>query len=80
MPKYDFDSDFTEFIPNLPTVQDFSTLEAIQEARAARMLAQFVPPDRDDVAVDAGLSGHTLLEPAQRDLELASLSRPRLCG
>ena len=52
MPKYDFDPDFAEFIPNMPTVQDFSTLEAIKQVRAARMLAQFASPDRDDVAVD----------------------------
>ncbi len=49
MSKYDFDPDFDEYIPSLPTVQDFSSLEKIQALRVMRSEAMETPPDREDV-------------------------------
>ncbi len=49
MSKYDFDPDFDEYIPALPTVQDFSSLEKIQALRELRSEEMEIPPDREDV-------------------------------
>ena len=53
MSNYDFDPDFDQLISMLPTVQDFSTLEKIQEIRAAGLVMFATPGDRDDVEKDA---------------------------
>ncbi len=49
MRKYDFDPDFDEYIPSLPTVQDFSSVEKIKALREMRTEAMETPPDREDV-------------------------------
>jgi len=52
MADYAFDKDFVPYLPELPTIQDFSTTETIQAMRAIRdETFQSVPP-RDDVAMD----------------------------
>ncbi|MCH2171785.1 alpha/beta hydrolase [Myxococcota bacterium] len=52
MSQRNYDPDFDELLPLLPTVTDFSSLEAVQEMRAnrANMLGEVV--DRDDVDKD----------------------------
>ena len=50
MADYDYDPEFRDLIPTLPTVQDFSSVEIIQAARNQRMeMAAAQPPDRTDV-------------------------------
>ena len=57
--KYDYDRDFIEHIPLLPTVQDFSTREKIQAIREMRSETMPVPPDRDDIQMtDRTIPGH----------------------
>lgn len=52
MADYAFDKDFIPYLPELPTVQDFSTVEKIQAMRAMRGEALQPIPPRDDVAMD----------------------------
>jgi acetyl esterase/lipase len=52
MANYAFDKDFTPYLPELPTVQDFSTTEKIQEMRAMRAEGFEPFPARDDVATE----------------------------
>ena len=59
MANRDYDPDFLEFLPELPTVQDFSTLEKIQQMREMRADMIVAPPDRDDVQrTDRKVPGH----------------------
>jgi len=48
-----YDPDFKDLIPMLPTVADFSTVEKVQEARAARYdMFLKPPPPREDVSIE----------------------------
>jgi len=59
MANYDFDPDFRDSLSSLPTVQDFSTVEKIQEMRSMRAEMMVAPPDRDDVSMtDRTIPGH----------------------
>ena len=50
MATRDYDPEFDELIPQLPTVNDFSTPEKIQEMRQFRgLMSAEPPPDRDDI-------------------------------
>jgi acetyl esterase/lipase len=44
-----YDPAFRDLIPALPTVQDLSTLEKVQEARSGMLAMMQRPPERDDV-------------------------------
>jgi acetyl esterase/lipase len=59
MPKYDFHPDFIEALPELPTIQDFSTLEKIQAIRTMRSEMLVVPPREDIESVDRRIPGHS---------------------
>jgi acetyl esterase/lipase len=52
MAERNYDPEFDELLPLLPTVSDFSTVEKIREARAMRAEMLGDIPDRDDVAMD----------------------------
>lgn len=59
MAQYAFDKEFLPFIPELPTVQDFSTPEKIQTLREMRATMLETPPDREDVTKsDRRIPGH----------------------
>jgi len=49
MAEHDYDPDFIQHLPNLPTIQDFSTVEKIRALREMRDAMLVAPPDRDDV-------------------------------
>ncbi len=58
MADYAFDKDFIPFLPELPTVQDYSTVEKIQAVRAMRDDTFVSAPPRDDVATEErGIAG-----------------------
>jgi len=52
MADYAFDKDFLPFLPEIPTVQDFSTAAKIQAMRVMRDEALEPVPPRDDVAME----------------------------
>ncbi|MBW2388056.1 MAG: alpha/beta hydrolase [Deltaproteobacteria bacterium] len=53
MTNRNYDPDFKDLIPLLPTVADFSTVEKVQEARAMRYdMFLEPPPDRGDVSME----------------------------
>jgi len=59
MAEHDYDPDFVRHIPNLPTVQDFSTVDKIQTLREMRDAMLVAPPDREDVEMmDRQISGY----------------------
>jgi len=49
MAKYDFDPDFQDMIPLLPTVMELSSVEEIQVMRDGGLLTTEPPPHREDV-------------------------------
>lgn len=49
MTDRNYDPEFAEILPMLPTVADFSTAEKVAEMRAGRADLFAPPPDRDDV-------------------------------
>jgi acetyl esterase/lipase len=58
MTEYAYDPELIPYIAELPTVQDFSTVEKIQALRAMRAEMLVVAPDRDDVRkVDRSIPG-----------------------
>ena len=61
MADYAYDKDFLPFIPELPTVADYSTAEKIQAVRAERDAVSDVIPPRDGIDQEdrmiPGLSG-----------------------
>src|SRR5262245_46176034 len=53
MSRRAYDPAFRDLIPVLPTVQDLSTVEKVQEARGGMRFAMFQPPPpRDDVRME----------------------------
>jgi acetyl esterase/lipase len=59
MAEHDYDPDFIPHLPNLPTVQDFSTAEKIQALREMRDAMLVAPPDREDVEMtDRRIAGY----------------------
>ncbi|MBW2295861.1 MAG: alpha/beta hydrolase fold domain-containing protein, partial [Deltaproteobacteria bacterium] len=53
MTNRNYDPDFKDLIPLLPTVADFSSVEKVQEARAMRYdMFLKPPPDRGDVSME----------------------------
>ncbi len=52
MADYEFDKDFLPFLGEIPTVQDYSTAEKIQEIRAMRDETFEPVPKRDDVELE----------------------------
>jgi acetyl esterase len=58
-PDYDYDPDFIDHLPNLPTVQDFSTAEKIQALREMRDAMLVAAPDREDITMtDRNIPGY----------------------
>lgn len=52
MARYQFDPEFSQMIPELPTVSDFSTLEKVQAMRAQHSDLIVQTPDREDVSME----------------------------
>lgn len=52
MAQHDYDPEFEQILPLLPTVMDFSTVAKVQESREGALSFAAPPADRDDVAME----------------------------